>query len=163
MYDGCPLASFPSLAAIEVLRESAAYRTQAVPDEEVFTDRAAMAAALMVDGYGSPPSERDPDGRALYIFVRGTDVDTDTGRAVEQALERVPGSDAGLARRWSLALDTDSALSVRNTARRPFDGLLELWFADAPAATSVTAALASEPGALPVDFFCLVVRENRVI
>ncbi|MFI8089459.1 EthD domain-containing protein [Streptomyces sp. NPDC086080] len=162
-YDGVPLASFPDLAAIGTLRAHPDYLGRAVPDEERFTDRAGMAAVLLEHCFGAAPAPV-PGGRTLMVFTRVDDADEEAGRALAGALEAVPGADAALGRRWSTALDVDPGLSPRGAeTRRPYDGLLEVWFPSAAPATRVAQEVASDPALLPFEVFCLVVRENRVV
>ncbi|WP_326750901.1 EthD domain-containing protein [Streptomyces hirsutus] len=161
-YDGVPLASFPDLAAIGTLRAHPDYHGRAVPDEARFTDRSSMAAVLLAHCFGEAPAPA-PEGRTLMVFARTGGADERAGRALAGALSAVPGAGSALGRRWSTALDADPGLSPRGAADRPYDGLLEVWFPSAAPATRTAQAVAADPALLPVEVFCLVVRENRVV
>lgn len=162
-YDGVPFATFPDLAAIDEMRNFPDYLAHAVPDEAAFLDRAAMSAVLMVDSFGSPPpGVRDPDARTLLVFVRSNGVDADTGHALIEALGAHPGG-GSRPHRWSTALETDPGLSPVGASGRPFSGLLEVWFDAGVDATRVAGVLAAAPASVPVEVFCLVVRENVVV
>ncbi len=161
-YDGVPFAAFPDIAAIEEMRTSPDYQAMAVPDEEAFLDRSAMAAVLLVDSFGGPPAdELGPDSRTLLVLTRGAGTGEAAGRALLEAL--VPMVATSIAHRWSVALDSDPRLSPASSVGRPFDGLLELWFPDGADATRAADGIVAGDSPLFSDVFCLVVRENVVI